>query len=482
MYCLECGTKNSADSKFCKECGVTVATGQPRSLSLNADIAPVGDPVTKERLVNLIEMAFWHNDAGNIDPAIMACEAALAINPSSSTAHSLLGTLYEKKGELDRAVEHLEAVVNLNPDSTADVAKLEQLRNGVRTKTFELPTGYRWVPPALASYAGLAALRSKVAEWKLEERRVGSVKLVPALSALAAVAAVAAIGTQVLKPQRPALANTTSPSITPTSVANSAFSDPNAQLPAPATLTPPSNAGRNTAWPSFKSTTVPTANFKQGPDPFGEKLTSTAGTRPVWTDANSSPLKLTAGRKSSSNQLSLPPLTLKAVPPTGQTGTLAPAPVSIVPGNASVSQGELKQHVVAVTSLNGGGGYPQVASNDTGNSDNSSGDGGVQPVIRVAVHNGDSSGVAVSQGSGGTSSGDSGAPASNVTLDRAASWQQSALAQQQDGNYRTAASSYQQAIKAFKSQISSGQNVDAARRGLKACQTGLEICQQSVAQ
>jgi len=437
--------------------------------------------VTKERLVNLIEMAFWHNDAGNIDPAIMACEAALAINPSSSTAHSLLGTLYEKKGDLDRAVEHFEAVVNINPDSTADVAKLEQLRNGVRTKTFELPTSYRWVPPALASYSGLASVRSKVAAWKLEERRVGTVKLVPALTALVAVAAVAAIGTFVLKPQRSAVANTTASSITPTTVASSAFSDPNAQLPAPASLTAPSNSGRNAPWPSFKSTTVPLTNLKQGPDPFGEKLTSTAGTRPVWPDANnSSPLKLTAGTKrSSTGAPTLPPLKLTAIPQSGTSNTLSPAPVSIVSGSAGVSQASVIHHVVPVTSLGGGGGYQQVASNDGVNSDGGSGDGGVQPVIRVAVHNGDNDGVSVSQGSGGTSSAVSVTPAANVSLDRAASWQQSALAQQQDGNFRTAASSYQQAIKAFKSQISSGQNVDAARRGLKACQTGLEICQQS---
>ena len=158
MFCSQCGADNSADSKYCKECGTYIA---PASLGLAAssqdftsahpqDFAGVEDPIRQERLTKLLDMAFWHNDVGNLDAAVLAAEAALTINPNSTTAHSLLGTLYEKKGNDAQAIAHVEAVLELNPDSAADAAKLEMLRRGVRAMAVPPPVGFRWIPPALA--------------------------------------------------------------------------------------------------------------------------------------------------------------------------------------------------------------------------------------------------------------------------------------------------------------------------------------------
>ena len=468
MYCLECGTKNSADSKFCKECGVTVASAAPpRSHTLTEDLAPVENPVTRERLVNLIEMAFWHNDAGNYDAAILACEAALAINPSSSTAHSLLASLYEKKGNDERAIEHLEAVVNLNPESTADATKLDQLRSGIRIKAVTPPAGYRWVPPALASSMG-SGMGERLARWNLDERRVGPVKLVPALFSLGAVVIVVAAGLLLLKPSPSASGQTVQVAASPqadTSIDRSAFADPAPQGRSPIAAEPFAPA---------KFPPPAPVDMSRGPNPFGETLKSTAGTHPVWVGTASAPrLPSPAGKsKAATGMPALPKLTLEAQPVPGTSGTLAPAPVTIA---------NVPHHNVMVSQLPSSSGS---SSPDTPAAPSSSAPStGDSSVIHVQVHdsNGDAgSAFAAPSPPDVQVSAPSSPPRNAPSVDRASSWQQSALNEQMDGNYRAAATAYQQAIHAYKDQIAGGKNVDAAKRGLKACQTGLQICQQSV--
>ena len=149
MYCHDCGTANTVDSKYCKECGGKINDGY-RTMMLSVQDLPLGqNEETLERLTRLLDMAFWHNEAGNIEAAITASEAALAINPNSTTAHSLLGSLYEKKGEDARAIQHFESVLALNPDSVADAAKLDQIRRGVHVKAAAPPVAQQLIPPAL---------------------------------------------------------------------------------------------------------------------------------------------------------------------------------------------------------------------------------------------------------------------------------------------------------------------------------------------
>ena len=97
MYCHECGTGNTVDSKYCKECGTKINEGFRTMMLSVQDLAQGQSDETLDRLTRLLDMAFWHNEAGNVAAAITAGEAALAINPNSTTAHSLLGSLYEKK-------------------------------------------------------------------------------------------------------------------------------------------------------------------------------------------------------------------------------------------------------------------------------------------------------------------------------------------------------------------------------------------------
>ena len=121
MQCKNCGMVNDADSKFCKECGQKLeATAPPQALTPNGHI----------KIGELIYTAYKHKEAGEIESAILACQGALALNEASASAHALLGSLYELKGDIAAAIREYGRAVELNPRSDADRQKLEDLRSG----------------------------------------------------------------------------------------------------------------------------------------------------------------------------------------------------------------------------------------------------------------------------------------------------------------------------------------------------------------
>ena len=98
MYCHDCGTANTVDSKYCKECGSKINDGY-RTMMLSVQDLPVNQSdETLDRLTRLLDMAFWHNEAGNIEAAITASEAALAINPEQHDGPLPAGVSLREKG------------------------------------------------------------------------------------------------------------------------------------------------------------------------------------------------------------------------------------------------------------------------------------------------------------------------------------------------------------------------------------------------
>jgi tetratricopeptide (TPR) repeat protein len=79
------------------------------------------------KLQQLLDMAFLAYEAGNLGEAALACQGALAIRPESTAAHSLLGLVYEKQGQVPDAIQQYRIVLDLNPSSRADQAKLNAL-------------------------------------------------------------------------------------------------------------------------------------------------------------------------------------------------------------------------------------------------------------------------------------------------------------------------------------------------------------------
>lgn len=125
VSCKQCNTLNSLDSTFCKRCGTT--------LELN-DIAEAA-----EKLTAMIADGNKLFADGRTEEAMMVAETAVANNPSSAAAISLKGMVHERKGQIAEALECFEKVVELNPDSTLDKIKVNDLRNLLVAQKIEAP-------------------------------------------------------------------------------------------------------------------------------------------------------------------------------------------------------------------------------------------------------------------------------------------------------------------------------------------------------
>ncbi len=462
MYCHECGTANTVDSKYCKECGTKINDGFRTMMLSVQDLAVGQSEASLDRLTRLLDMAFWHNEAGNVDAAITASEAALAINPNSTTAHSLLGTLYEKKGEDAQAILHFESVLALNPDSVADAAKLDQLRRGVHVKAVAPPAAHQWVPPVLMK------LGPKIGQtwttWTEPlEGRASPLPRKPLYAAGAAALVVLASGLLLTRPWAGAETVKTSPvtltAYTPPVVAvnRSAFA---AEVPADN----PAPAVKPWIMPGSTSTiaSVPPSAYPAPPltsrDPFaGGYAARAAG--PVWALPPVPKRSAAARRQRGGRSLPVLPLQLAALPAPG-SDEVAPAPVSL-PAYATplATVAAIPQHTVVVSSL--GSGYAAAPEQANGPE--------MPSHIHITVHQISASDTDAAPASSGDDTGDA----------RADTYQQRALALQQQGDFKPARLAYQSAIRAYEAQIAAGQNVETAQRGLAACQTGLQICQQS---
>jgi len=127
MYCSSCGAKNAAESNFCRQCGLNIEKLASPKISEEAfDRALPED----EKVTALLERAYRLRKSDDIDGAIRLCQEVLEIRPDSTTAHGILGQLYEHNGERDKAVAEYERVLKLNPGSIADRVKLDDLLEG----------------------------------------------------------------------------------------------------------------------------------------------------------------------------------------------------------------------------------------------------------------------------------------------------------------------------------------------------------------
>ena len=151
MYCTQCGTRNPDDANFCQKCGKQIGRAI-RPLD-DSDFTVLDQP--EDRVGDLLATAFKRREQGDLEGAIRACATALQVRPESTSAHSLLGMLFEAQGEKDKAITQFERVLSLNPGSIADREKLEQLRDATtaitprkitsshtkRTTLFDSPAG-----------------------------------------------------------------------------------------------------------------------------------------------------------------------------------------------------------------------------------------------------------------------------------------------------------------------------------------------------
>ena len=120
MRCPKCGSDNPDQARFCRSCGERLAAvGEPA-------FAPrILTP--EERSRRLLEDAFRLAEEGRLQTAIQSCQQAISLNPASTSAHSLLGTLFERIGDRDGAIREYEQVLTLSPGSTVERRRLNEL-------------------------------------------------------------------------------------------------------------------------------------------------------------------------------------------------------------------------------------------------------------------------------------------------------------------------------------------------------------------
>lgn len=83
----------------------------------------------QEKLKEIVTKGMEAFQNGNADEALAIAEHAILTNPSYAEAYALKGLCHERKGAYAEALDAYETVVALNPDSTIDKIKLNQLRN-----------------------------------------------------------------------------------------------------------------------------------------------------------------------------------------------------------------------------------------------------------------------------------------------------------------------------------------------------------------
>lgn len=122
--CAQCRQDNPEQARFCRACGAELAAA--RGGAARAGGAPPV-PTEAERARRLLEEAFRLSEQGRIQAAISACQQAINTNPNSTSAHSLLGTLYERQGDRESAIREYEQVLTLSPGSTVERRRLNEL-------------------------------------------------------------------------------------------------------------------------------------------------------------------------------------------------------------------------------------------------------------------------------------------------------------------------------------------------------------------
>jgi tetratricopeptide (TPR) repeat protein len=146
--CPRCGKEGPDQAQFCGACGNRL-TGDGASTASERALSP------EQRAQRLLEEAFALSEKGRLLAAIQTCQQAVAINPRSTSAHSLLGTLYERQGDRDRAIRAYEQVLALSPESTVERRRLNELM-GVPTTRGTVPVPLRTA--RLAVGGGIAIL------------------------------------------------------------------------------------------------------------------------------------------------------------------------------------------------------------------------------------------------------------------------------------------------------------------------------------
>src|SRR5690349_7663156 len=119
--CEECGGPNTLTAAFCRHCGARIA---PEPVE-----AAVPEGGAALSYANLLRMRGQWSEAAD------QCAAVIRGDPSSATAHSLLGDIYQDQDRLEEARHWYRQALELNPAGSGEKAKLARVEEALEART-----------------------------------------------------------------------------------------------------------------------------------------------------------------------------------------------------------------------------------------------------------------------------------------------------------------------------------------------------------
>lgn len=109
---------------------------------------PEAERMPKERIEALMREAVHLYEQNRVDEALLACEGILALDPRHVHALSLKGLIHERRGQIADAIHAYERVLEIDPLSVSERARLEALRAVGSASALRLVrSGWKRCPP-----------------------------------------------------------------------------------------------------------------------------------------------------------------------------------------------------------------------------------------------------------------------------------------------------------------------------------------------
>lgn len=470
MFCTQCGTRNGSAAKFCKQCGHKLERTGPLRISEEEFKLPES---RDERVRALMLLAYQKYEASDLDGAVALCVEAVEVRPESTDAHSLLSTLYEKKGDRQNAIAERERVLELNPGSIADREKLDELKDGKSSFTpRKIISSHRKPDNVL--------IESPVAQ---------------AFAAVFVMIIVMVIGVGMMWAGRSGKSNTANAANPTSGIPNRQFASSGGQTQMAQAPTGFNDAGQQGAGQGQGNL----QNYSQNPTtPFGQNSPAplNSGTRQPVVQNDASSLRRPANVREAGSPLltrqlgpapvspnidsqggrlgtaALPDRGTVILPDTGpdtQPGITAPT-ISQPPPVTSRTSNPPQGKIEIIVSPGPGSTGSRAGEGSRGSGGEATGTLDSRSALEVArdLHNKGQYSKAVNSYKQALDGAGDGA---------ADIHQKIGLCYYRLGDKESAITHYQQAIESFKNQMAAGRNVESAKNGIRACENGIKVCQ-----
>jgi tetratricopeptide (TPR) repeat protein len=136
---------NTLDSRFCRRCGT--------------EIPEAAIEAYRGKLVRLVDEGTAALNANRVQDAILSAETAIEADPTMLSALNLLADARSRRGDIAVALEVMERIVELNPDSELDKIKRNKLRSQLQ-ESIQVPDAPNRPMAILAAVAAVVLVVS----------------------------------------------------------------------------------------------------------------------------------------------------------------------------------------------------------------------------------------------------------------------------------------------------------------------------------